>query len=55
MRMEHLDAKIWKNDITCINMLRLGGDSFFRFCKVLEIMDCLRTLYKDTIHMCIEE
>jgi hypothetical protein len=29
MRMEYLDAKVWNNDITCINMLQLGRDSFF--------------------------
>jgi hypothetical protein len=51
MRMEYLNAKIWKNDITCINMLRLGRDSFFRFCKVFRD----RGLLEDTIHMCIEE
>jgi hypothetical protein len=45
MRMEYLDAKIWKNDITCINMLRLGRDSFFNFVRFLGIIDCLRTLY----------
>jgi hypothetical protein len=51
MRMEYLDAKIWNNDITCINMLQLGRDSFFWFCKVFR--DC--GLLEDTIHMCIEE
>jgi hypothetical protein len=29
IRMEYLDAKIWNTDLTCINMLRLGRDSFF--------------------------
>jgi hypothetical protein len=48
MGMEYLDAKIWKNDIACINMLRLGRDSFFRFCKVFRD----RGLLED---MCIEE
>jgi hypothetical protein len=47
MRMEYLDAKIWKNDITCINMLRLGRDSFFRFYKVFRD----RGLLEDTTYV----
>ncbi|PVH38669.1 hypothetical protein PAHAL_5G321500 [Panicum hallii] len=35
MRIEYLNNKIWKNDVTCVNMLRLNRASFFRFCKLL--------------------
>jgi hypothetical protein len=34
-------------DITCINMLQLGRDSFFHFCKVFRD----RGLLEDTIHV----
>jgi hypothetical protein len=51
MRMEYLNTKIWKNDTTCINMLRVRRDSFFCFCKVFR--DC--GFLEDTIHMCVEQ
>lgn len=50
MRIEYLYNKIWKNDTTCINMLRLRREPFFRFCKLLRD----RQLLQDTIHMCVE-
>nr|XP_025877635.1 protein ALP1-like isoform X2 [Oryza sativa Japonica Group] len=50
-RIEYLETKIWWNDTTCINMLRLRRASFFRFCKLFRD----RGLLEDTIHMCIEE
>ena len=51
VRMEYLNGKIWKNDTTCINMLRLSRDRFFRFCKVFRD----RGLLEDTIHLCVEQ
>src|SRR6266542_1580017 len=51
IRIEYLNEKIWKNDTTCINMLRLDRPCFFRFCKVFRD----RGLLEDTIHMCIEQ
>jgi hypothetical protein len=29
MKFEYLNNKIWKNDITCVNMLRFNRTSFF--------------------------
>ncbi|XP_015612739.1 uncharacterized protein [Oryza sativa Japonica Group] len=51
IRIEYLETKIWFNDTTCIDMLRLRKGSFFRFCKLFRD----RGLLEDTIHMCIEE
>lgn len=51
MRFEYLNSKIWKNDVTCVNMLRLNKASFFRFCSLLRD----RGLLRDTIHMCVEQ
>ncbi|XP_062227479.1 uncharacterized protein LOC133925635 [Phragmites australis] len=51
MRFEYLNNKIWKNDVTCVNMLRLNKASFFRFCKLFRD----RGLLQDTIHMCVEQ
>src|SRR6266540_5801291 len=51
VRLEYLNKKIWRNDTTCINMLRLNRTRFFRFCKVFRD----RGLLQDTIHMCIEQ
>src|SRR5438105_15819091 len=48
-RIEYLNDKIWKNDVTCVNMLRLNKASFFRFCKLFRD----RGLLQDTIHMCV--
>jgi hypothetical protein len=50
-RFEYLNDKIWKNDIICVNMLRLNRASFFRFCKLFRD----RGLLEDTIHMCVEQ
>jgi hypothetical protein len=49
-RMEYLD-KIWKSDVTCVNMLRLNRSSFFRFCQLIRN----RGLLQDTIHMCVDQ
>jgi len=51
MRIDYLNNKIWKNDTTCVNMLRLRRESFFRFCLLFR--DC--GLLEDTIHMCVEQ
>jgi hypothetical protein len=51
MRIEYLNNKIWKNDVTCVNMLRLNRASFFRFCKLFRD----RGLLQDTIHLCVEQ
>ncbi|CAD6334876.1 unnamed protein product [Miscanthus lutarioriparius] len=32
-RMEYLNDKIWKDDTTCVNMLRMNKAHFFKFCK----------------------
>ncbi len=45
IRIEYLNTKIWKNDVTCVNMLRLNKASFFRFCTLLRD----RGLLRDTI------
>ena len=51
MRIEYLNNKIWKNDTTCVNMLRLRRESFFHFCQLFRD----RGLLEDTIHMCVEQ
>ena len=51
IRLEYLENKIWKNDITCVDMLRLSKASFSRFCKLFRD----RGLLQDTIHMCVEQ
>jgi hypothetical protein len=51
MRMCYLNTRIWKNDTTCINMLRLRKDSFLCFCKFFRD----RGLLEDTIHRCVEQ
>ncbi|XP_066343049.1 protein ALP1-like [Miscanthus floridulus] len=50
-RMEYLNDKIWKDDTTCVNMLRMNKARFFRFCKLFRD----RGLLEDTVHMCVEE
>jgi hypothetical protein len=50
-RFEYLNDKIWRNDVTCVDMLRLNRGSFFRFCKLFRD----RGLLEDTIHMCVEQ
>jgi hypothetical protein len=51
IRFEYLNTRIWKNDTTCINILRLNRDRFFHFCMVFRD----RGLLQDTIHMCVEQ
>ena len=51
MRIEYLNNKIWKNDTTCVNMLRLRTESFFCFCQLFRD----RGLLEDTIHICVEQ
>ena len=51
IRLEYLNNKIWKDDTTCLNMLRLNKDKYFRFCKLFRD----RGLLKDTIHLCVEQ
>lgn len=34
MRSEYLNNKIWRDETTCVNMLRLGRGPLFRFCKL---------------------
>src|SRR6185312_319270 len=51
IRLEYLENKIWKNDVTCVDMLRLSKASFFHFCKLFRD----RGLLQDTIHMCVEQ
>ena len=51
IRLEYLENKIWKNDVTCVDMLRLSKASFFHFCKLFRD----RGLLHDTIHMYVEQ
>jgi hypothetical protein len=51
MRIDYLNNKIWKNDVTSVNMLRLNRASFFCFSKLF----WGRGLLEDTIHMCVEQ
>ncbi|WVZ90484.1 LOW QUALITY PROTEIN: hypothetical protein U9M48_036782 [Paspalum notatum var. saurae] len=51
MRLEYLENKIWKDDTTCVNMLRLSRAKFFRFCNLFRD----RGLLEDTIHMSVEQ
>lgn len=51
IRLDYLNTKIWRNDTTCVNMLRLNRARFFRFCKVFRD----RALLEDTLNMCVEE
>jgi hypothetical protein len=51
MRIDYLNNKIWKNDVTSVNMLRLNRASFFHYSKLF--WD--RGLLEDTIHMCVEQ
>ncbi|XP_044319961.1 protein ALP1-like [Triticum aestivum] len=51
MRREYFDNKIWKNDTTCVNMIRLRREPFFRFFQLFRD----RNLLKDTIHLTIEQ
>jgi hypothetical protein len=49
MRIEYLNNKIWKDDVICVNMLRL--ESFFHFCDLIWSSGLLQ----DTVHMCVEQ
>ncbi|XP_022684247.1 putative nuclease HARBI1 [Setaria italica] len=51
MRLEYLNNKIWKDDIVCVNMLRLNKAKFFRFCNLFRD----RGLLEDTIHCSVEQ
>jgi len=51
MRLDYLHNKIWKDDTTCVNMLRINRAKFFRFCNLFRD----RGLLQDTIHMCVEQ
>jgi hypothetical protein len=50
IRIDYLNSEIWKNDTTCVNMLRLTRSVFFHFCQLFKDHDLLQ----DTIHMCVE-
>ncbi|KAG8047894.1 hypothetical protein GUJ93_ZPchr0008g13997 [Zizania palustris] len=51
IRLDYLNTKIWKNDVTCVNMLRLNRASFFRFCTLFRE----RGLLVDTTHISVEQ
>ena len=51
IRLEYLNTKIWRDDTTYVNMLRLNRACFFRFCNLFRD----RGLLQDTIHMCVEQ
>ncbi|XP_044385890.1 protein ALP1-like [Triticum aestivum] len=51
MRRDYFDNKIWKNDTTCVNMLRLRREPFFRFCQLFRD----RNLLNDIIHLTVEQ
>lgn len=51
IRIDYLNAKVLRNDTTCVNMLRLNRDKFIRFCKVFRD----HGLLEDTMHMGVEE
>ena len=51
IRLDYLNNKIWKSDVTCVNMLRLNRASFFCFCALFRD----RGLLQDTVHMCVEQ
>jgi hypothetical protein len=42
MRLEYLNNKIWRDDKTSLNMLRLNRAKFFWFCNCLGITGCLK-------------
>jgi hypothetical protein len=50
-RIEYLNDKIWRDDTTCVNMLRMNKARFFRFCRLFRD----RALLEDTVHMCVEQ
>lgn len=51
IRIEYLNTKIWRDDTTCINMIRMKRACFFHLTKHFRE----RGLLQDTIHMCVEQ
>lgn len=51
IRIEYLNTKIWRDDTTCINMIRMKRGCFFHLTKHFRE----RGLLQDTIHMCVEQ
>ena len=51
MRIDYLNNKIWKKGTTCVSMLSLRIESFFRFYQLFRD----RGLLEDTIHICVEQ
>ena len=51
MRVDYLNNKIWKDDTTCLNMLRLNRGKFFRFCNLFRE----HGLLQDTCNLCVEQ
>jgi hypothetical protein len=51
MRIDYLNTKIWRDDTTCINMIRMKRACFFHLTSLFR--DC--GLLKDTINMCVEQ
>jgi len=50
-RIDYLNDKIWRNDTTCVDMLRMNKAHFFRFCQLFRD----HALLEDTVHMCVEQ
>jgi hypothetical protein len=50
-RIDYLNNKILKNDIICVNMLRVTRASFFCFFDLIRE----RGLLENSIHMCVEQ
>ena len=50
-RIDYLNDKIWRNDTTCVDMLRMNKARFFRFCQLFRD----HALLEDTVHMCVEQ
>jgi hypothetical protein len=50
-RNDYLNDKIWSNDTTCLNMLRMNKARFFRFYQLFRD----HALLEDTVHMCVEQ
>ena len=50
-RIDYLNDKIWRNDTTCVDMLRMNKACFFRFCQLFRD----HALLEDTVHMCVEQ
>ena len=51
IRNDYLSTRVWRNDTTCINMLRINRDRLFRFSQIFRE----RGLLQDTRHLCVEE